>query len=818
MIANRFELIQAVAAGGGGIVYRARDRASGANVAVKVLHATHDADLERFHREAEALSRIKHPGIVRYLDNGVVDGRPYIVMDWIEGVSLQRALHGTHLTPEQSMELMIPLADALAVVHAAGIVHRDLKPSNVMLNGSDLRSPILVDFGVAYYRSAPSLTRTGAQVGTPGYMAPELARGERNVDARADVFALGCLLYRCLTGGVPFCGTHLFEVLSATCLQDPIPAIECVDDLPIGLPLLLDRMIAKDRRARPINAQAVASSLRRIAQLKTGPVSTVSAQVPGIGYETQRFACVVAVRDLMANEHRTEASDGPASGRVTMVGPASDEGARVRNLARYYGGRTTTRFDGTSLVAFTSNGYPADLALRAAAFAISLVSRDSSFAAHIASGSATVDEDNVIGNPGERALLLLERAPAATIHVDAEVARLLADRFASTRSEGGCFEIEANCYYGGPGDACGALWTERPFVGRDREIGFLTSLLEECVSEVKARAVRVLGPPGSGKSRVRLELSRIVRQLYPQAKLLVGRALPNRQPPLGLLRSAFFGQEIARSMHGWRGLAYVIGTGETTWPDDVCYPESEPPSSNETLTAWLEWLDSRLRESPVVLLLEDVHWADHLSAEHIDQALATFDSRSLFVAAFGRPDAAFSPLPRQDVVWQEIHLLPLPRHDAERLVTAPGEIPLSKLETILSLGAGIPAHLEEIARAVGEGHERPVTPTLLGMLQGSFDALSVDAARFLRAASLFDSGFQPSDVAAVLGLSRGSVEVDHWIVELEAHRMLCSVGASYAFRHELVREAAYAMLTEEDRHLAHRIASGSPGLGTAGRD
>jgi eukaryotic-like serine/threonine-protein kinase len=817
VIANRFELTQAVAAGGGGTVYGAQDRVSDTKVAVKVLHATHDEDLERFRREAEALSRIKHPGIVRYIDNGVVDGRPYIVMDWIEGVSLQRALHGTHLTPEQTLELMVPLADALAVVHAAGIVHRDLKPSNVMLDGSDLRRPILVDFGVAHYRSAPSLTHTGAHIGTPGYMAPELARGERNVDARADVFALGCLLYRCLTGDVPFHGADLFEVLSATCLQDPIPAIERVDDLPIGLPLLLDRMLAKDRVARPVNAQAVASSLRRIAQLETGPESTPSARAPGIGHKTQRFACVVAVRDMTAGEHRKEGSYGPASTRVTVVGPASGEGARVRNLARYYGGRTTTRFDGTSLVAFTWNGYPADLALRAAAFAINLVSRDSIFAAHIASGSATIDEDNVIGDPGERAILLLERAPAATIHADAEVARLLADRFASTPSEGGGFKIEATRHEGEASDACGALWTERPFVGRDREIAFLTSLLEECVSESEARAVRILGPPGSGKSRVRLELSRIVRQLYPQAKLLVGRAFPNRQPPFGLLQSALVGEEIARSIRGWPGLACVRGTGETASPDEARYHGSEPPSSNETLSAWLEWLDTQLRGSPVVLLLEDVHWADHPSAEHIGQALATLASRSLFVATFGRPDAASSRLPRQDVVWQEIHLTPLSRRAAERLVTALGQVPASKLETILSLGAGIPAHLEEIARALGEGRERPVTPTLLGMLQGSFDALSVDAARLLRAASLFDPGFQSSDVAAVLGLPRGSVEVDHWIAELEAHRMVCAVGATYAFRREIVREAAYAMLTEEDRQLAHRVASGSPGLGAVGR-
>jgi serine/threonine-protein kinase len=201
-----------LAKGGCGAVYRAHHRIAYHPAAVKVLHgmlATSPRMVERFVREVEVVNLLQHPGIVQIYDIGTLDdGRPFYAMELLRGPTLDTMLApGQRLSPEDALEILEPLCSALGAAHAAGVVHRDVKPSNVAVDrGPPLRVKLL-DFGIAKLTtpemSASGLTSAGRMIGTPTIMAPEQILGA-DVDARADVYALGVLLYRMLVGRLPF--------------------------------------------------------------------------------------------------------------------------------------------------------------------------------------------------------------------------------------------------------------------------------------------------------------------------------------------------------------------------------------------------------------------------------------------------------------------------------------------------------------------------------------------------------------------------------------------------------------------------------------
>jgi serine/threonine-protein kinase len=207
-----YDLCELIAIGGFGEVHRARHVASGADVAIKILHpglVDHPVAVRRFEREIALLRALRHPNIVGLVDSGWVDTRrPYLALELLRGTTLrERQRQVGRLTLEESLAILEPLADALAFAHAHAIVHRDVKPSNVFLaeDGSGARRVVLLDFGIAKLLDplAQALTAPRETVGTPSCMAPEQLTG-LEIDGRTDVYALGVLAYRMLTGRAPF--------------------------------------------------------------------------------------------------------------------------------------------------------------------------------------------------------------------------------------------------------------------------------------------------------------------------------------------------------------------------------------------------------------------------------------------------------------------------------------------------------------------------------------------------------------------------------------------------------------------------------------
>jgi len=279
---GRYLVQRLLGSGGVATVYQAYDQVQGITVALKVLPpGADDRTHSRFRREAMTAGSLRHPHIVRILQVGTAlqGDVAYIAMELVEGESLADLLTSrVRLRPEESCNLLEPIARALAFAHLHGFVHRDVKPSNILLrpaspgqpNTVQLESldhlviPLLSDFGIARALDAPELTNTGRTVGTPAYMAPEQCAGRRDADGRADVYSLGAVLYRCVVGHTPFAGSTT-QILHAHVYEPLVIDDNVLRQLPYSVVTILQRSLAKNPEDRYATAEQMAEELARAA-------------------------------------------------------------------------------------------------------------------------------------------------------------------------------------------------------------------------------------------------------------------------------------------------------------------------------------------------------------------------------------------------------------------------------------------------------------------------------------------------------------------------------------------------------------------------
>ena len=274
-IAGRYVIHRLLGKGGMGAVYEAEHEELQRLVAVKVLlpRFVQDASaVARFFREARSAATIRHPGIVEVFDLGRDGELAFIVMEKLEGEELtDRIRYAERLGPRFVTEVGMEIADAISAAHDAGVIHRDLKPQNIFLaqQGSDREQVKVLDFGIAKLVdadfSAQPLTRTGDFFGTPLYMSPEQLRGEKALDGRSDVYAMGVILYEALSGNPPYQATTLPDLLIKVVSQDPSPLSQVRGDLPSALSALVMKAMAKDREARFQSARELFDALGAVA-------------------------------------------------------------------------------------------------------------------------------------------------------------------------------------------------------------------------------------------------------------------------------------------------------------------------------------------------------------------------------------------------------------------------------------------------------------------------------------------------------------------------------------------------------------------------
>ena len=309
---DRYQPVARLGAGAFGEVQRAHDRLLGRDVAVKRIRleafvepARLDEVKKRFLREAQVAARLRHRNIVTTHDIVSSPSTSFIVMELVEGQTLQSLLQARgRLGLDETIRVLEQVAAALDHAHASGVVHRDVKPANIMIEPSGHVK--VMDFGIAKLEAGANLTSTGSIMGTPNYMAPEQARGEK-VDARSDLFSLGCVLYECLTGTRPFQSPSVSAILVKILTEDPPPVDFETTGLPRGLAPVLLRATAKDPSARYPSGAAMIEALRA---LESAAVPTVTAAVAPLA-----------------------APASPAPGAPAVVSAAAPRGRRVRRPA-----------------------------------------------------------------------------------------------------------------------------------------------------------------------------------------------------------------------------------------------------------------------------------------------------------------------------------------------------------------------------------------------------------------------------------------------------------------------------------------------------
>ena len=342
LIGNRYEIVETLGSGGMAIVYRARDRELDRDVAIKVLPEQLAADgelVERFEREGRLAGRLSHRNIVNVYDVGEEEGRPYIVMECVDGVTLadELARHG-RVPVAEAVELGLQMCAGLEHAHEHGLVHRDIKPRNLLLRSDGLLK--IADFGIARAVEGTQLTAHGTVLGTAAYAAPEQASGEQ-VTTAADIYSVGAVLYELLSGRPPFAFESLPELVlkqragRVASLSDSVPAVprhvdevvlRCLAPEPAARPSsagLLARELGQDAGAEQETVIARPQMTRARSRLRPGRIAAAAAAL---------LILVAAVVTVTRDDDSPEPSNGGAP-VVQPVPEGSTPEERARNLA-----------------------------------------------------------------------------------------------------------------------------------------------------------------------------------------------------------------------------------------------------------------------------------------------------------------------------------------------------------------------------------------------------------------------------------------------------------------------------------------------------
>ena len=820
VVDGRFEVERLAGRGGMGSVYSARDQSTKRRVALKVMEGPGEA-LPRFVLESKILANLRHPSIVGHVAHGFHEGRAYLVMEWLDGVDLERRLATEPLSIEESVEIARRVASGLAAAHEQGVIHRDLKPSNVFLEGGSPRAARILDFGVARLGGGHGLTATRTTLGTPGYMAPEQARGDSDIDARADVYSLGCVLFECIAGKPLFEGAHPMAIL-AKVLVGQTPRLRDVrPEVSESLDELVVQMLARDKADRPASASELVTRLAASSLLANG----ASARPPpraALSDEERRMLSVVVVPSAPVDAlDETRDAIAPPSQRSGIRMLVASLGAEIEPLA-----------DGSVVVTMSVGGAATDQASAAAKIALALAQETGGLPIALATGNLKRGSLWAGGDVIDRAVAMLASAPAASVVVDETTERLLDDSFELAHEDGRTLLRRRNT---APAIRS-LLGRAAPFLGRERELTNVLSILEQCWTEHEARPVLVIAPAGGGKSRLASELLAKIEARDEAVTMLHAKG-----DPLSAGSPYALASQIAETAlgipHGCGDARYeeltakvaaivpaedVLGVADflgemLRMPCQEASPllvaaRRDPRQLGDRIAAAFQTLIAAVvKRGPMLLVVEDLHWGDLPSISVIDGTLR--EHAPLAVLALARPEVR-TAFPN---VWasrgiEEVVLAPLTKRAATRLVEAAlgSSAPPETVASIVERADGNPFALEELVRAAALGR-KDAPETVLAMVQWRFESMRAELRTVLRAASIFGREASAAALSALLpDTTRDAIEAaaaEIVAAEVFERKLPNADGDTvYAFRHALLRDAAYAMLTEDDRRLGHALA------------
>ncbi len=801
--------------------------------------------VERFAAEAAILTKIQHPAVVRMYASGVTpDGRPFIAMEWLEGEDLSdRLMSGRTLTVGESVAMVRRIADGLGVTHALGIVHRDLKPSNLFLVNDDPLRVKVLDFGVARQSfEAHQMTATGTALGTPQYMSPEQASGQR-VDVRSDVFSLGSVLFECLAGRPAYPGDNIMAVLTAILLGEVPNLADARADLPAGLSAVLTQMMAKKRDERLADGHAVSRALSSFGSLRAHAPASRSYKILTLTGAERRFVCLIAIGldyDLAMEDINVD-----IAGETMADMDVEAELLRLRAVAGIFGARIDELPNGTLVAVLDTLGVPQQQLERAARCALRLREQLSQAPMVLTSGWGNLAESKTFDAIVARATAQFGAADPAGVLVDADSLALLGEGFVVRQTDDGTLLMDEQRQQA---SARLLLGKPTPCVGRARELALLETTLHLCEDNGEVAAILLTGDPGVGKSRLLVELLDRVRQQSPGVKVFTASADQlTAGATYGLLRAALrdhagivVGQDadvqraLLATMVNNAGpqdpqfvvefLSEIVGVSHAEPSPQLRAARGDPAlMAIHTREAFVRFMTAIASSETVMIVLDDLQWGDDVSLGLVDSLLAEHgdsdEEVAVMVLGIGRPETLdrFSGLWRDRGVSQ-LDLGRLGTRPARKLVRSVlGEsFDDTTVKDLVERAEGNPYILEELIRATHRagGSTSELPSSVLGMVQARLDALDGQARVVLRAGAVFGTTFWGSAVADLTG---GAERADVAQAALEQALAAEFVRVeptsrfegetAYSFCTGTVREAAYAMLTDSDRSTGHHLAA-----------
>jgi tetratricopeptide (TPR) repeat protein len=782
-LAGRYQVRARLGRGATKEVYLAYDTRLDRDVALAIVvgAASSDVARARVEREAQVTGRLgDHPNVITVYDTGELDGVPYLVLRAMPGGSLADRLRRARPSLEQTIRLGREVALALAHAHANGVVHRDVKPDNVWLAGDG--SAALGDFGIAQRAGLDRLTAEGVVVGTVRYLSPEQIRGA-DVGPASDLYALGVTLYELVTGRAPFEADDPTQVLTQHLAAEPVAPSHLEPAVDPALERLILALLAKAPAQRPASAAAVAEELAAIASSAPGeaPPPTRAPRVTG----SRRLVSVLA-----------------AGADVDDPEALHDVFDRCAAVIEGHGG-SVERYLGDAVVGFfgltASHG---DDALRAARAAIELRAAEPGLRLGIETGElflgsgahgATIATGAAVKAAGR----LADSAVAGEILLGAHIRRAVAADATVDESSGRLVELQSER----PGLLRAA---STPFVGRAPELGELHAAFARVRDEHACRIVTVAGAPGIGKSRLAGEFLSAVGD---DATVLAGRCLAYGEGTtyralaeivrgLGGDPRARIEELLAGDEQAVRGILGAIGLSD------------EPAQVEETAWALRRLLERLARERPLIVAVEDIHWAQPALLDLLDHVVALSSGSPILLVCLTRPEllesrpAWAAPQPNRSVVVLEAlgdaHALEL----AERL--GAGEL----ADRIARRAEGNPLFVEQLV-AVDAGQDTGELPaSIQAVLAARIDRLEAGERMLLQRAAVEGRTFHAGALAALLPASERRGVGTHLVALarkglLGADRPEFAGQDAFRFTHALIREAAYAGLPKLQRAELH---------------
>jgi serine/threonine protein kinase/tetratricopeptide (TPR) repeat protein len=763
VIAGRFEIVRSVRSGGLSVVFQAVDRKTSETVAVKVINIqpSEEALLKRIDREIKILSSLSHPHVVGCIGAGALpDGRPYLVLEWLEGEDLADFKVRAPMTLRRVLEVLGQVADALAAAHTLGIIHRDIKPANIYMvhPSADSRPDCRVlDFGVAKMPQANAgITRAGAILGTPSYMAPEQASYAMDVDARADVFSLGVVAFEILTGKLPWQSTTDLARLARILVEPAMKVHEVSPDVPPSVAELIDHTLKlkvneRIATAREVHDRVVATLedlpdaildtvFTRDAELLSSFVREDTADIPVPERDLKRSMLrIPSVKDLRT-EGMVLGPGGyyPILESKQLVGVADIRDARelreareARHSAKH--AKTPTRATEAALPrsrSMVTEAHPAP----------DIGPLNHEVSAKELSEPTQLFENDSSTVPPARPKSAPEVVPLSPV-VSPPSRPISRGRSAKKRA------FDETLSYVDTQD--------NVLFGRVQELDALRSATTRPLNAGRPSFILVYGPAGIGKTRVRVELTRMLKSTVKPPRVLAGRAEEVAQSsPYSFLRRVLSAEarihsddtpdrkrskmlELLPNAVETRGLldnvepalphkargededdaaledhdtiaAFVSRALHVPYHNNASYSlaERDPRLMGDQVRRAFDVILRHLASKKgLVVLVDDAHFLDFQSAQVLRELVRPERGQPIVVMAFALPqilDGEGSKSPLAGVHSKSMEIEPLDarasREFARSLVK--GSLESSALELLVKRASGNPLYLEQLVLAV----------------------------------------------------------------------------------------------------------------------